>query len=438
MKEPTRKEDATNLSLIGGAAIAGLLVTLGFLAGHATSVRYRVVVPEVEVAPVPPAPVVIAEVAPVIEYAVVETPEAPATGDNRLYGRVHTLDGNEYVGYLRWDRNEGSWADLLDATKHRHRHGRHGRRSASRTSGIRFGHVSRIEVTGDDRAQFTLKSGEEMELGSNATDLGSGLRALVVHDQNRGDAEFEWDDLDVVEFMPAPDGATPQESRLYGTLTTRSGLSFTGYVTWDVDEIYSSDVLDGEDDGYDREVPFGSIETIERYSSSGAQVTLKNGESMVLRGTNDVDDSNRGISVSDPGLGQIQVEWHDFESVRFHEAEAHSVYGQYDGGARIQGTVVTEDGAELTGRILWDNDESNTWEMLDGKFQGVDFSVEFGNIATISKTRRGVTVLLKDGRSFDLYDSNDVDDSNGGVFVESDGQMVEVDWRDFAELRLDG
>ena len=72
--------------------------------------------PEPQFTPMAPAlptpPPVIVELPP-------PPPVAPlrASGDNRLYGRVVTSDGQEYEGYLRWDRNEGSWADLLDAKK---------------------------------------------------------------------------------------------------------------------------------------------------------------------------------------------------------------------------------------------------------------------------------------------------------------------------------
>ncbi|NIR41674.1 MAG: hypothetical protein GWO22_38890, partial [Actinobacteria bacterium] len=34
-----------------------------------------------------------------------------------LYGRVTTTDGERLEGYLRWDRNEGTRSDFLDASK---------------------------------------------------------------------------------------------------------------------------------------------------------------------------------------------------------------------------------------------------------------------------------------------------------------------------------
>ncbi|HZD04379.1 MAG TPA: hypothetical protein VE173_05665, partial [Longimicrobiales bacterium] len=42
---------------------------------------------------------------------------ARAPGGDRLYGRVTTAAGQVLEGYLRWDRNEGSWADMLNGIK---------------------------------------------------------------------------------------------------------------------------------------------------------------------------------------------------------------------------------------------------------------------------------------------------------------------------------
>ena len=48
----------------------------------------------------------------------------------------------------------------------------------------------------------------------------------------------------------------------------------------------------------------------------------------------------------------------------------------------------------------------------------------------------GALVELRDGRTFGLYDSNDVDSGNRGITVKQGGGAHEVEWRDFAELRL--
>jgi hypothetical protein len=411
MRGPGLREDSKNLTLIGGSALLALLVTGGLWAGL-TTVRPHHVHVEHAVAPLP-----------------ITVTMGPVSGSNRLYGRVITRRGEELTGYIRWDKNEGSWSDHLDANKTR-------AAGSAAVSGIRFGHIKRIDVTGRERALFTLKSGEQVEMTARATDLGSGLRALLVDDARGGQAELSWRDLEAVEFQPAPDELTTMEGRVHGTLTTASGMEFTGYVAWDVDEIYTSDVLDGEQDGYDREVPFGAIASIHRNGSGSARVVLHDGRQLVLSGTNDVDDSNGGISVSDLTLGQIKVEWDDFEAVRFHEVEAEPGYGLFDGGRLIQGTLLTESGEALVGEVRWDNDEAYTWEMLNGDTGGVDFQIEFGQIAQIRKTDRGSEITLRDGRTFELSGSNDVDHDNRGITVLMDGGAQEIEWEDFAELHL--
>lgn len=429
MQEPTRNEDAKNLSTIVGAGLLTLAATVALFARAAppAEVVYAFTLPTPQLETFTPAPVEIDE--PDLVEPRVPAPVVTAPLDDRLYGKVVTRSGREYEGYIRWDRNEGSWADLLDA----HKRGRH-----STISGIRFGHIQRIEVLNSRAAVFTLKSGREQTFSARSTDLGSGLRALIVDDARRGRAEFKWRDLDVIEFMAAPAGVHPENRRLYGTMVTRSGAEFTGFIAWDVDEIYSDDVLDGEDrDGVDREIPFGNIASIERESSRSARVVLEDGEEMILRGSKDVNRSNRGISVSDPALGQVKVSWNNFREVRFSGIPARVHYDLFDGGRRIHGTVLTDSGEELTGDIMWDNDEEYTWEMLNGKLRGVEFDIEFSKIVSITQNSHGARVRLEDGRTFDLSGSNDVDDRNRGIRVRTDdGRTHRIDWCDFVELRI--
>jgi len=613
MKESRRRDDIRNLSLVWGAGItAGILTLALLLRGEEPQ--------QVQNIPEPEAPVVAVEI-PEIEIEPIP-PQEPVqvqvvSGSNRLFGTVVTVRGDRYEGFIQWDRNEGSWADLLDANKtgtmgyafrtsdrastrgfvismerdrdqlerdraraerdrarlereiarearEMERNEREIERaeaerlraleeltrqgmeavsderaeaareeaeelaervqdqaeelrerlrdldlniqvdvdpeatyrvdgdggivvvsgsksgnvriarpnvsvsvarpkvsvkavrpvaavravsavrpvtsfvtSASTQSGIRFGHIDRIQALDSRTALFTLRSGEQMELRGSATDLGSGMRALIVEQANGRRVEMDWGDVDYVDFYPAPEGVEPTNYRMYGTMTTDSGMEFTGYVTWDVDEIYSDDILDGDDRGYDREIPFGQIERIERYSSRSALVTLADGSEVVLDGSNDVDSSNSGISVSDPMLGQVKVSWNEFEAVTFHPAENHAGWGTFDGGTPLNGTVVMANGEELSGRLIWDQDEAFSWEMLNGHEAGVEFHVEFGNIAKVERNRRSTaTVTLVDGRTFELGGSNDVDTGNKGVVVETGDESRLVSWNDIREVRF--
>lgn len=426
--EPGIQEDAKNLSVVTGSAVLAALITIGLVANAATAEPEAAPTVVREIQPVIIEVVEVAEPEPAPEPVVVEPVRAPLTGINRLYGTVRTVYGREFTGYIRWDRNEGSWTDLLDATKPRYRGG-------SSISGIRFGHVDRLDVTGRNSALLTLRNGEEVELTANASDLGTGLRALVVDEGNGALAEFQWRDLESVDFE-APGSVAPSEVRMFGTVATRNGMEFTGYVTWDVDEIYSTDILDGDADGRRLEIPFGDIAAIERYSSWGSRVTLTSGEQVILEGTNDVDSSISGIEISDATLGAVKLDWDDFASVRFFQAEDEVAAARFDGGEPLRGTVITEDGESLTGEIIWDADETYTWEMLNGEIRDIEFHIEFGNVERIEKNSRGATVTLRDGRTFDLSGSNDVDRGNRGILIRTDGRDYEIDWRSFAEVEF--
>jgi hypothetical protein len=162
------------------------------------------------------------------------------------------------------------------------------------------------------------------------------------------------------------------------------------------------------------------------------------GGDMVLDRSKDVDRTKKGIAVSDTELGQVKVSWKDFSSVHFADAPVEAGYADFDGGRHIRGTVVTESGAELTGDVRWDNDEEYTWEMLDGDYKGIEFKVEVGKISSIEKRGYSATVLLLDGRSFQLEGRNDVNPGNRGITVRAeDGSVHQLAWGDFRELKLD-
>ena len=438
---------------------------------------------------------------------------------DRLYGRVFTDDGQVLEGYLRWDRNEGSWADMLDGAKELpwahlreaerldEDYARERARERSITvggvriswdedpqdemqtspSGVRFGHLRSLVVVDDARARLRLKSGREVDLVREGTDLGRGFRGLVVEiagwdgpgtggmagggparggsaagesvtGQSRAGAsagtgpvgdepvadepvELRWRDLDRIELMAPPVGVAPPAShRLHGTLRTRGGRELSGFVAWDLDEILTSDVLDGEAAGEDHSIPFERIAAIERESRSSARVILTDGRELVLRNSNDVNEQNRGIEVADPGFGRAVVDWDGFEAVRFQRAAGSlAPYDAYDGGRELRGTVRSVGGDIVTGTLRWDNDESFTWETIEGVADGVRFSVEIGAVRSIERRpERGVEIELRDGRLLRLAGSEDVDRGNRGVFVTPEGgATVFVRWPDLHSVLID-
>ena len=386
---------------------------------------------------------------------------AEAQDRGRIYGTIVTVDGDQLTGFIRWDKNEGSWDNVLDGSKERPRiKDRSSRRkyrerdrkrdlfgvfrifsrlSSSAQSGIAFGHIKMLEPISDNAALLTLKSGEEVEFEGGSTDIGDDIREIVIEDKSEGEIELEWDDIESIEFSQAPAGETSVFGpRLFGTLTTRRGEEFTGYIGWDYDESFVTDVLDGYTNGRKRKIRFKQIQSIERRGSSGARVTLRDGKELRMEDSNDVDSRNNGIVVSDLALGRIIVDWDNFDILEFRQAPDNVSYDTFDGGKKLSGTVTTDDGESFTGEIIWDADEQFTWEILDGEFRGIQYDIFFANIKSIEANRRGSTVTLKDGRELHLRNSNDIDEDNKGIYILSaDGSMDKVEWDFFEKVVFD-
>ena len=404
------------------------------------------------------------------------TPARAQDGD-RIWGRLDTTSGDVYEGFIRWDRNEGSWVDVLDGSKEipdavylawleakgadgpplRHidlQGFRISWREAdpdfalTSASGIRFGHLRSLRVVEGDRVELTLRSGEVVELDGRSRNLGRSNRGLVVDVPRRAEVELDWSDLERIVFSAVPSGVRARAHRLYGTVQDVQGNRFTGYVSWDLDEILESDTLEGEETegGRDREIRFGEIASIARVER-GARVVLVDGDQFDLTGERDVDRRNRGIQISDPGLGTVEVEWSEFEILRFHAANAVVRYDAFDGGHPLVGTVVTQSGEEIDGMIRWDADETGSWEFLNGRADDVTFTIEFSKVSRIVRGEVfGAAVTLLDGRTFQLDDSNDVDWDNKGILIALDaasggGGPDEPDqrlvpWDEFKEARF--
>ncbi len=369
----------------------------------------------------------------------------PAYAGGEIYGTIYTDRGEEFTGPIRWDRNENFWDDVLDSDK-RDRVFVEGDRGTFRIFGLSFGtdgghwsssqfkiffgNIEAIEPRRGDRVRIEIKGDQRIDVDDDGADLG-GMRELVIWDEAAGEVELDWDEVERVEFRQGP-GRGLDDERLYGTVETRGG-DFTGYIVWDKDESLKDDILDGKDDGRKHKIPFGKIKSIERKGSRASNVELIDGSRLRLAGTNDVDDDNRGIDITVPGVGLIKVEWEDFDRVVFADAPASRRFDDFDGGRRLYGVVKDDHGRSYTGFIIWDLDEAHTWEFLDGEDEDIQYEIPFENIATIAHhSRRSAEVTLHNGDVLILSGSNDVDRDNKGIVIEmDDGDEVELDWYDF-------
>jgi len=377
--------------------------------------------------------------------AVTATAPTATWAGGEIYGTILTEDGDTYTGPIRWDKNENFWDDMLDALKEREVEVRHERRDVrifgirvTKSGGVRhvrrrlsvpFGDLASIRPDGRKFSELTLRGGEVLRV-RNSADIGPSMRGLVVDDRDLGRVELEWEAVARLDFEGNP-GPGRDDRRLFGTVDTRSAR-FTGFIVWDKDESLLDDILDGDADGRRYKIPFRKIRSIRKQGKRQSEVTFAGGRTVLLRGTNDVDADNRGIVVTIPGVGYVEIDWHAFRGVTFSEAPASRTYDTFDGGDRIRGTVLTRDGRSLDGEITWDDDEQYTFEPLDGELRGVDFAIPFGGIASVTRvSRRGAAVTLANGDVLTLEGTNDVNKENKGLRVRTpDGEETRVDWMD--------
>ena len=95
-----------------------------------------------------------------------------------------------------------------------------------------------------------------------------------------------------------------------------------------------------------------------------------------------------------------------------------------------EGTIKTVSGETHSGTMVWDRDESHTWENLDGDLDHLDYSIPFANISFIERDgARASRVTVRGGQVLVLSNSNDVDENHKGLVVTTArGEVIELDW----------
>lgn len=410
----------------------------------------------------------LAVVAVAVAASPTEARAADATG--YLHGTIITIDDERHTGLLRWDDEEVFWTDHFNSSKLRNRYldyltdeeiayvRRQGIGDAPGWVGdfvefvssfesanidvgghqfvAQFGDLAAIDIHGGDAVTVHLKDGARIELEGGSNDIDTDVFLL----DPRGERTFRWRRISRVEFHPPE--SEPERlfgDALWGVVETRWG-DYEGWVQWDHDERLSTDVLDGDTrSGSDVSVPFGQIRSITA-RSNGSDVEYTDGSTEYLTGSNDVDDDNRGIIVTLPGVGRIDIPWESFRKVSFAEApDRLKAYDEFPAPRALLGTVVTVDGETHSGRIAYDLDESYDLEILDGDYEDMEYAIPFRNIATIQRMNRlSSTVTLRSGEELRLRDGQDVAEGHDGILVfVADEAPVYVPWEDMQRVEFD-
>lgn len=294
--------------------------------------------------------------------------------------------------------------------------------------GIEFGFIERLQPRGGDRVNVVFRDGSELLLDGGSDDIGADIELQTVAGDRH---EVDWDDIELVRFH-APQVLTPAlDNHLHGTVETRAG-AFTGFVEWDHDERFPDEELDGDDEsGEEQSIKFGSIASITSQGESSLVVRTDETR-MVLSSTNDVNSENRGIVVTVPGFGRVDLPWTAFHTVRFHPPrEPLPTYADFMGKGAIEARVVTAD-QTLAGNLVFDLDHSHRGEMITGHDEfGIEYRVPWYRVSRIEPASgKSSQLTLLDGRELTLGRNPDVTGGNSGLVVaaSSSGPPVYLKW----------
>ena len=394
-------------------------------------------------------------------------PVAPASGEAQkpadsaagfIYGRVTTGDGAAYEGRLRFGGDEeAAWGDYFNGNKKENPWVAYlppesvprdhesfeifGWKIGSRDKEVdlgrlfmaRFGDIARIESSGRD-VKVTLKSGSVFDLKRmDASDFDDGVR---VWDVKRGAVDLDSLRIRTIELLPTPAALAEVPYRLHGTVHTPKG-DFAGFIQWNRQRGLGTDELTGQTDEGAVRLRFDSIRSIARREDDGPVATLLDGREIRISDR----ELGLGTYVDDPRYGRVLVPWYVATSVDFTPGGSGPAYDAFPAGRPLTGSVTTITGARLTGKLVYDLDESETTQTLDAPSEGVDYTIPFGLVATVVKEPNTplIKVILHSGEELKLEPDGDVGERNAGVLVFIDGgQRSEyVTWSDVQRVDFD-
>ena len=150
-------------------------------------------------------------------------------------------------------------------------------------------------------------------------DVDGSIGGIEVSDATLGAVKLDWNDFDRVDFHGTDDEVAAANfdggHLIHGTVETLGGERYTGDITWDRDEQYSWEMLNGDIRGVSFHIEFGNVERITP-TNRGADVTLFDGRTFHLSGSNDVDDGNRGLLIRTDGR-EFEIDWDNLSEVTF-------------------------------------------------------------------------------------------------------------------------
>jgi hypothetical protein len=385
--------------------------------------------------------------------------ESPAQShEGFIYGKVYT-GRNTYEGPIRWGTEEVLWTDIFNAAKTDDTYeklipeksdngeswdkftwnfGSIWENVSSHQFTSQFGNFKEMRMSSHGNVLIKLKNGGSIEVKDDGNDIGEKIQVI---DPDLGAINISWDNIDRIEFLPTP-ARLPVTFGLplYGTVEGERNEKFTGFIVWDNDERLTVDKLDGDSEDGDVSLRFGEITSI-RKRGSGSEVVLKSGREFYLRGSNDVNDENRGVMVVVPGIGVVSFSWDAFSKVTFTTPDnTGPSFDSFKAPAFRSGTVKQLNDSQVSGRIIYDVDEALDFEIIEGKENGIEYFIRLKDIKKVTPRNADYSMVeLVSGKSLLLGDGRDVSENNAGVlvFVKGKKDPVYIPWRRIDQIIFD-
>jgi hypothetical protein len=221
-----------------------------------------------------------------IEFMAVPQPLEKKFGEP-LYGIVYT-DSGQFTGFIQWDHQECVDTDKLDGDWE------------NGDISIEFGKIKSIEKYRRG-SMVTLHSGKEYYIyGTN--DVNDDNRGIIINDLNFGKVKVDWDEFDQVVFKKPPTAPAGYDDFIepkqpIGKVETKDGNTYAGRIVYDLDEAVDFELISGEYDDIEYNIPIRNIETIVPLDAWCSRITLKNGKSIELENSRDVNGDNDGLLV---------------------------------------------------------------------------------------------------------------------------------------------
>ena len=138
-----------------------------------------------------------------------------------------------------------------------------------------------------------------------------------------------------------------------------------------------------------------------------------------MRNSSDVNKDNDGIFVKTKDQGMVNVGWSNLIHISFTEPKFDAkTYSDFREPKSLKGTVLTQDGQKISGRLVYDLDESWDIEILDGRTKGTKYYLPFYLLKSISPQNFNYSLVeLRDGTRLLLGDEGDVNQNNNGILV---------------------